>query len=99
VEDYPLAHVPHVVLGTAAVDTTNIKTFQLTDLAGARAPPANIRPDDQPMTVTHPSGATTTPKRVVHTANTNRPGTRGESRPTPAGRACHGRGSAPTTSR
>lgn len=89
VEDYPLAHVPHVVLGTAAVDTTNIKTFQLTDLAGASVPPANIRPDDQPMMVTHTSGTTNTPKLVVHTANTNRAGTRVEFLPIPGGVSRH----------
>ena len=89
VEDYPLAHVPHVVLGIAAVDTTNIKTFQLTDLAGASVPPANIRPDGSPMMVTHTSGTTNTPKLVVHTANTNRAGTRSSFLPIPGGVSRH----------
>ncbi|MFF2412449.1 AMP-binding protein [Streptomyces sp. NPDC058092] len=43
----------------------------LADLRGADAPPVRLRPDDEPMIVTHTSGTTGTPKLVVHAAATS----------------------------
>lgn len=90
VEDYPLAHVPHVVLGAETDPApTAIRTARIADYDGAEIPAVNLRPDDEPMMVTHTSGTTNTPKLVVHTADTNRAGTRVELLPIPGGVSTH----------
>ncbi|MFG2503195.1 AMP-binding protein [Streptomyces sp. NPDC048441] len=43
----------------------------LADLRGAADPGVRLRPDDEPMIVTHTSGTTGTPKLVVHAAGTS----------------------------
>ena len=63
------------------VNTGNLSI--LDDFRGAAIPPANLRPDDAPMMITHTSGTTDTPKLVVHSANSNRAGTRLELLPLP----------------
>ncbi|WP_145001167.1 AMP-binding protein [Kocuria rhizophila] len=50
----------------------------LDDLRGSAVPPVDVRPDDEAMMITHTSGTTDTPKLVVHSADTNRAGTRVE---------------------
>ncbi|GAA1855210.1 class I adenylate-forming enzyme family protein [Myceligenerans crystallogenes] len=89
VENYPLAHVPHVVLGADPIPATSVRTARIADFSGAATPAVNLRPDDEPMMVTHTSGTTSTPKLVVHTADTNRAGTRVELLPIPGGVSNH----------
>ncbi len=55
----------------------------LDELRGASVPAPDIRPDGEPMMITHTSGTTSTPKLVVHTADSNRAGTRLELLPLP----------------
>ncbi|MEU0073360.1 class I adenylate-forming enzyme family protein [Streptomyces sp. NPDC006332] len=69
-----------VLLGQAADDGTGIPLEQL---IGSPVPQPSIRPDSEPMMITHTSGTTSTPKLVVHTAETNRAGTRLELLPLP----------------
>ncbi|MBT2509709.1 acyl--CoA ligase [Streptomyces sp. ISL-98] len=69
-----------ILLGEAADDSAGIPLEQL---AGSPVPEMSIRPDDEPMMITHTSGTTSTPKLVVHTAETNRAATRLELLPMP----------------
>lgn len=55
----------------------------LDELRGAPVPAPDIRPDDELMMITHTSGTTSTPKLVVHSADSNRAGTRLELLPLP----------------
>lgn len=55
----------------------------LDEFKGASTPPPNIRADDEMMMITHTSGTTDSPKLVVHSADSNRAGTRLELLPLP----------------
>lgn len=55
----------------------------LSELHGREIPPLSLRGDDEPMMITHTSGTTSTPKLVVHSANSARAGTRLELLPLP----------------
>jgi acyl-coenzyme A synthetase/AMP-(fatty) acid ligase len=55
----------------------------LDKLRGEPVPATDIRPDGELMMITHTSGTTSTPKLVVHTADSNRAGTRLELLPMP----------------
>lgn len=70
-----------VVIGTA--ETAGANVTPLDELRGAPIPSTNIRPDDEMMMITHTSGTTDSPKLVVHSANSNRAGTRLELLPLP----------------
>ncbi|KUJ70102.1 hypothetical protein ACZ90_07060 [Streptomyces albus subsp. albus] len=70
-----------VVLGEPADDST--AGTPLEQFYGSPVPPPNLRPDSEPMMITHTSGTTSTPKLVVHTAETNRGATRLELLPLP----------------
>jgi len=55
----------------------------LEDLRGHEIPALSLLADDDPMMITHTSGTTSTPKLVVHSANSARAGTRLELLPLP----------------
>jgi acyl-coenzyme A synthetase/AMP-(fatty) acid ligase len=57
-----------VVAAGAGEVPPGVRTFD--DLRSGPVPPANPRPDDEPMVCTHTSGTTGVPKFVVHSANT-----------------------------
>jgi acyl-coenzyme A synthetase/AMP-(fatty) acid ligase len=69
-----------ILLGEVADGGAGIPLEQL---IGSPIPQASIRPDGEPMMITHTSGTTNTPKLVVHTAETNRAATRLELLPMP----------------
>ncbi|MFC0600371.1 class I adenylate-forming enzyme family protein [Streptomyces palmae] len=58
-----------ILLGEAADDST--AGTPLEQFYGSPIPKPDLRPDSEPMMITHTSGTTSTPKLVVHTAETN----------------------------
>lgn len=59
------------------------------DLLGGPPPAVDLRPDTEPMMITHTSGTTSTPKLVVHSADTNRAAARLELLPLPLATSGH----------
>ena len=82
-QDIDLSGFGATVLLDADNDVPLGGTIALEQIRGAEAPELSLRPDDQPMMITHTSGTTSTPKLVVHTANSCRAGTRLEFLPLP----------------
>ncbi len=82
-QDIDLSGFGATVVLDADNDVPSNRTIALDQIRGAEAPELNIRPDDQPMMITHTSGTTSTPKLVVHTADSCRAGTRLEFLPLP----------------
>lgn len=62
---------------------------RLEDLRGGPSPSVDLRPDAEPMMITHTSGTTSTPKLVVHSADTNRAAARLELLPLPLATSGH----------
>ncbi|PPF22908.1 long-chain acyl-CoA synthetase [Rathayibacter rathayi] len=72
-----------IVIGIGETEVVAVNITRLDEFRGAPIPPANIKPDDEMMMITHTSGTTDTPKLVVHSADSNRAGTRLELLPLP----------------
>jgi acyl-coenzyme A synthetase/AMP-(fatty) acid ligase len=80
---FDLSTFCRTVLIDAPIGSNQAGLASLRDFEGAPVPVVNVQPDDAPMMITHTSGTTSTPKLVVHSANSNRAGTRLELLPLP----------------